>query len=247
MKWSYLFAGLAALGSLALFAPAASSANGQVTVDIRVVTSAGKIVADRSVTTGPMRVRTSSRATCLGGKPRNGNKRIKIPSALGALVDLSGRIPRLDPLLLSGAFDFGIGVCGAGPFVAKGKRWWALKVNGKLASTGGDSTRVRNGDEVLWYLDRSWARPFPGELRTQVVAPVGESGVSVRVVSLDAVGKRSPASRARVFVEGAQVATTDRKGLATFELPEGESGRQFVTARLARHIPSNRVAIDVES
>lgn len=235
------FASLAmVVGSLV---PVGAVGEEPVSVDVRVVTFKGRVLADRSVLTGTTTVRTSRKATCLGGEPTADRKVVEGPTALGALAGLSGRLPRLDPLLLSGAFDFGIGVCGVGRFVASGTQWWALKVNGSLASAGGDSTVVENGDQVLWYLDRSYARPFPDELRMKVLGDPAGPALRVRVLALDGSGKARPAPGARIVAAGRTLAVTGGRGRAEFTLDTEGTGPEFAVARLAGHIPSNRVEV----
>jgi hypothetical protein len=122
-----------------------------------------------------------------------------------------------------------------------------LKVNGRFSSTGGDSTTLKKGDRVLWYLDRSYAKPFPGELRLSVTGGSARSSLEVRVVSLDGVGERSPVAGAKVFAGGVDVARTDRLGRATLRVPTRGRKRVSVVARLGGNIPSNRVRVGKDS
>ena len=235
---------LAALMAAAgLVAPSIAVGEEEVTVKVRVVTFQGKVLADRGIATGTTTVPTSRKAKCLGGRPTDGTREVEGPTALGALADLSSQAAGLDPLLLSGAFDFGIGVCGVGRFTASGKQWWALKVNGSLATTGGDSTTLERGDRVLWYLDRSYEQPFPDELRMRVIGSRSGPKVRVKVAALDASGKARPAVLARIFVAGREVAVTGGRGRATFSLPSGGEGSESVIARLGGAIPSNRIEV----
>ena len=242
MKSRLFFALTALVGVAAVTVPSVASGADRVSVDVRVVTFKGQILAEKEIRTGTTTVRTSSKATCLGGKPPNGQERIVGPTALGALADLSRQVDALNPLLLSGAYDFGIGLCGVGGAVATGKQWWALKVNGKLASTGGDSTKLKRGDDVLWYLDRSYEAEMPEELKVSLSGAIGRA-VTVKVVSLDSKGKRSPAAGARVFAGGNEVAVTDRSGRASFRFRSAGRKAVSVAARLAGFIPSNRVEV----
>lgn len=244
MKSRVLVASVALAAVVGSFTPSAAPAAGKVPVEVRVVTFRGEILAQRSLRTGTTTVETSRRATCLGGKPTDERKRIEGATALGALVGLSRKSGRLDPLLLSGAFDFGIGLCGVGGAVATGKQWWALKVNGKLATTGGDTTRLGRGDRVLWYLDRSYEKPMPDELRLSAAGSPGRSVLRVRVSALDGKGKATPAKGAKVFLGGRQVGTTGRDGRVSVRIPTGGSGPESLVARLSGHIPSNRVEVE---
>lgn len=238
------FVALAALGAaVGVVVPSTAAAEDEVTVKVRVVTFQGKVLADRGVSTGTTTVRTSRKAKCLGGKPTDGSEEVAGPTALGALADLSALVPRLDPLLLSGAFDFGIGVCGVGRFTVTGKRWWALKVNGALATTGGDSTVLDRGDRVLWYLDRSYEQPFPDELRIRVIGDRTGPRVRVKVAALDGAGKARPATKARIFLAGREVAVTGGRGRAVLTVPSGTGGLVPVVARRGGAIPSNRIEV----
>ena len=247
MKSRFLVASAAMVAVAGFLMSSGALASAQVPVEVRVVTFRGEILAQGSVRTGTTTVETSRRATCLGGKPTDDRKRVEGATALGALVDLGRRTSRLDPLLLSGAFDFGIGLCGVGRAVATGKQWWALKVNGKLATTGGDTTRLGRGDRVLWYLDRSYEEPMPDELRLSATGSPGRSVLRVRVQALNSEGKATPAKGAMVYLGGQQVGTTDRGGRVSVRVPIGGDGPEALVARLPGHIPSNRVEVENDS
>jgi hypothetical protein len=240
---SSLFAALTALvGIAAAMLPAAAIGSGPVPVEVRVVTFKGKVLAERKIRTGTTTVRTSTKAKCLGASKAE-RKKIPGPTALGALVDLGERVARVDSLLLSGGSEFGIGVCGIGSAVATGKQWWALKVNGKFSSSGGDSTKLKRGDRVLWYLDRSYDLPFPGELRLRVIGASKRSQVKVKVISLDGDGKRSAVGGAKVFAGGSEAGVTNRKGQTTLRMPSNGRSKVSLVARLAGYIPSNRLEV----
>ena len=68
----------------------------------------------------------------------------------------------LRPLLITDAFDFGLGICGVGGSIVQGKASWYLKVNHKGPQVGGDAAKLKAGDEVLWALAPSY--PYPNEL-----------------------------------------------------------------------------------
>lgn len=244
MKSRFLVASAAMVAVAGFLMSSGPLASAKVPVEVRVVTFRGEILAQRSVRTGTTTVETSRRATCLGGKPTDDRKRVEGATALGALVDLGRRTSRLDPLLLSGAFDFGIGLCGVGRAVATGKQWWALKVNGKLATTGGDTTRLERDDRVLWYLDRSYEKSMPDELRLSAAGSSSRSALRVRVQALNSEGKSSPAGGAKVYLGGRQVGTTDRGGRVSVRVPNGARGSESLVARLPGHIPSNRVEVE---
>lgn len=200
--------------TLALAAAATAPAKGPV-ADLRVVGTSGRTLAEKSLGASTVTVRTSRRATCFGpaeagsGRPAT----IKGPTAMGLLVKAAKTTRSLRPLLITDAFDFGLGLCGIGGLVPKDEGSWYLKVNHKAPSTGGDSVRLKRGDEVLWYLASSY--PYPDEL--VLVAPKRvRAGVpfGVRVFSFDEKGKRRP-------VAGASVSGSSN--------PTGADGRTTVT------------------
>ena len=239
MKKEFFAATLAALFMASAAAQASPSA--KAPVDVRVVTWKGEILADGALVAQTTSVPTSSKALCFGGTPTDGFRRLPGTTALGALQRATQGIRDLRPLLLTNAFDFGLGVCAVGKFAPAGEEWWALTVNGALATTGGDTTLLKAGDEVLWYMDRSYSQPMPDELR--LIAPrVVRKGASatVRVLAYDATGKSRPAEGVRVFV-GADIAgTTDTSGRIRVRI---DSTRRLV-ARIAGSIPSNREVVE---
>ncbi len=178
--------------------------------DLRVVASGGSILAEDSFGAATASVKTSPKANCFGPGTGGSGKTVTVkgPTALGMLIQASRFTQKLKPLLITDAFDFGLGLCGAGGNVVHGKASWYLKVNHKGATVGGDSLKVRAGDEVLWYLAPGF--PYPDELWLQ--APrrtmAGEP-FEVRVFSYDEKGKRKPA--AGVTVSGAQSPDRSRR------------------------------------
>ena len=224
--------------TLVLASAAIALAKGPV-ASLRVVNTQGRALVEDSFGASTATVRTSPKATCFGpdnagsGRPAT----IKGPTALGMLVQASKARRALRPLLITDAFDFGLGICGIGGFVSKGEGSWYLKVNHKAPTVGGDSVKLRRGDEVLWYLATSF--PYPDELA--LVAPErvkAGTPFAVKVFAYDEKGKRSP-------VAGATVSGANA--------PTNAAGRTMVTlsrpARLiARHdegIPSARDAVCV--
>lgn len=208
------------------------------TAKLRVVDSAGKILAEKTVNGGVTSVPTSPQALCFGkgtggsGKPAT----IKSTSALGVLGKAAQSTPALRPLSISDSFDFGLALCGIGGIDASSKASWYLKVNHKNPELGGEQVTVHSGDEVLWAL-----APFPYPAELALTAPekatAGKS-FSVRVFSYSDKGKKKPA--AGVKVSGASA-------------PTGADGRTMVTlskatmliARHGKDIPSNQVAVCV--
>jgi hypothetical protein len=230
--------GLALLLAVVI-APAAGAA-AKVPVTVRAVTWKGEILFDREVRTGTTSVPTSSKATCFGGSPSNSSATIPGATALGALQDAAMlRKPRR-PLLLTNAFDFGLGVCGVGDDVATGEQWWELSVNHKPSSLGGEGTKLKAGDTVLWYLSETFNRPSPDELRLSAPdnATAGKP-ITVRVVALNDQGRARPVKGAKLSVPGA--APTDARGVTRVTL--GSNAR--LVARAGDLIPSNRELVKV--
>lgn len=244
MKGKFIAAFVVALTLVAVAAGPASARqmSQKASVEVRVVDWRGEILVDRSVEAQTTSVPTSSKALCFGGTPTNGFRVLEGTTALGALQRATAGIPDLRPLLLTNAFDFGIGVCAVGRYAPVGEEWWALRVNGALATTGGDSTFLKSGDRALWYLDQSYSAPMPDELR--LIAPsVATKGsqVTARVFAYDDAGRSRPAAGVRVFVGANLAGTTDDSGRLRVRI---ESTTRLV-ARLAGLIPSNRIPVEV--
>jgi hypothetical protein len=220
--------------SLALLfvASTAAIATAKVPVGLRVVGGGGKVLAEEALKTGTTSVPTSSKATCFGKGTGGSGKAVKIKgaTALGLLGQAAKSTSALKPLLLTDAFDFGLGICSVGGYSATSKLSWYLKVNHKNPELGGEAVKLKAGDEVLWALA---AYPYPKEL--SLVAPFsahpGEP-FQVSVFSYDDKGKKKPASGATVT--GAS-GPTDAAGHATVTLSEGAT----LVARRGKDIPSN--------
>lgn len=241
MKRSLLVTLVAAL----LLAPAAPASTGQkAPVQVRVVTWQGKILVDRPVVAQTTTVPTSRKALCFGGEPSNGRRTLRGTTAMGALQRATAGFPDLRPLLLTNAFDFGLGLCAVGRYEPQGEEWWALSVNGALSSTGGDSTFLKRSDRVLWYLDRSFSSPMPSELRLIAPSSVGRDDfATVRVLAYDGQGKARPAGGVRVFVGPDLAGETDSSGRIQTRITR----KTRLVARSPGLIPSNRVVVKVEA
>jgi hypothetical protein len=209
----------------------------KVPADLRVV-GGGKTIAEATLKTGTTSVPTSRKATCFGKGTAGSGKAatIKGATALGLLGQAAKSTSALKPLLLTDAFDFGLGVCGVGSFKATSKLSWYLKVNHKDPELSGDAVKLKAGDEVLWALE---PYPYPNEL--SLVAP-GEAspGVpfDVRVFSYSDKGKRKPAPG--VTVTDA-LTPTDAEGRTTVTL----TGAATLVATHGKDIPSNQAAVCV--
>ena len=225
--------------TILLCAVAAASAKG-VSADLRVVGSGGKALAEETLQTGTIKVPTSPKATCLG-KGTGGSGRpvtVRGATALGLLAQGAKSTASLRPLLVTDAFlgEFGLGICGVGGTNSTAKKSWYLKVNHKNPEIGGESVKLKKGDEVLWALAPF---PYPNELALE--APTEATpGVpfEVQVYSFNDKGKRKPA--AGVTVSGAS-APTAADGKATVVL----SAPTTLVATHGKEIPSNGAAVCV--
>lgn len=228
--------------SLTLAFAVGASAKG-FKADLRVVGAGGKVLAEKTVPTANVSVKSSPKATCFGpGSGGSGdNIQLKANTAMGLLASGAKMIRALRPLLISDAFDFGLALCGIGKSVAKGSSSWYLKVNHKSLSVGGEVAKIKPGDDVLWALVKTEAPDYayPDELGLTAPDKV-KAGMpfTVRVVAYDGKGKATPQ-------EGAKVT-----GAAE---PTGADGRTTVTlakparliARADGEIPSAREAVCV--
>lgn len=227
-------------------ATGASSTKGKgVLVDLRVVGKGNKVLTEEDLRTGTTSIKTSPRANCFGAGSAGSGKSVTVKgaTALGALAQASKTTSTLRPLLITDAFDFGLGICGVGSSKVSGKASWYLKVNHKGATVGGDAVKLKAGDEVLWTLAPSY--PYPNELALEAPERV-DAGVpfGVRVVSYDEKGKKKPVAGAKIggasdsFVSGAD-------GRATVTLTATTAQYATLVASHGREIPSPAVPVYV--
>jgi len=207
-------------------------------VSLRVVGSGSKVLAEEFVNAKTTSIKTSPKATCLGGGTGGSGKSVQIkgPTALGVLGQASKLTPALRPLSVTDHFlsQFGLGLCGIGKSQTTKKLSWYLKVNHKNPNKGGEQVKLHNGDEVLWALE---PYPYPAELA--LIAPheaAPNTPFTVRVFSYDDKGKKKPA--AGVTVTGA-TAPTGADGTTQVTL----SAPGVLTAAHGTDIPSNQVAV----
>jgi hypothetical protein len=200
-----------------------ASAGASVPVDLRVVDSDGAILADHTQYTDAVSLRTDPEADCFGDGTGGSGDRVRVPgrTALGAVVDGQIADGDLKPVSVTDAFDFGIGLCGIGGAVAPQSGFWYLKRDQAATTTGGDLTKVKRFDEIVWYLDPDFADAPPAEL--QLVQPsrveFGEP-FQVTVFEYSDDGTRSPA--AGVDVTGADQ-PTGADGTTQATIPEGDT------------------------
>jgi hypothetical protein len=233
-------AAVCALALILVLSTAALAVAKGTRAELRVLNAAGKALAEETLQTGTTTVPTSPKATCLGKGTGGSGKGVKVkgPTALGLLAQAARSNPALRPLTATDHFlsEFGLGLCGVGGFAAHGGTSWYLKVNHENPELGGESVKLKPGDEVLWALA---SFPYPNEL--SLVAPSEASaGVpfEVRVFSYSDKGKRRPAAGAAV--KGAS-APTDSEGRATVTL----AGPSTLVATHGKDIPSNQVRVCV--
>jgi hypothetical protein len=219
---------------------AASAVAKGITADLRVVGKGGKVLTEETLQAGTTTIKTSPQANCFGAGTAGSGKSVTIagPTALGLLGQAAKSTPSLRPLLITDAFDFGLGICAVGASKVSGKASWYLKVNHKGATVSGDAVKLRAGDEVLWDLAPSF--PYPNELA--LVAPERvDAGVPfvVRVYSYDEKGKRKPVAGAKVArASAAGTAVTGADGRATLTLAADVPQYETLHASHGKDIPS---------
>ena len=202
------------------------------TATLRVVGQGNVVLSEGLVKTSNISVKTSPKATCLGAGTGGSGKPVALKgnTALGLLANGAKTIKQLSPLSLTDHFSFGLGLCGVGKSVAKGKASWYLKINHKGATVGGEKAKIKAGDEVLWDLAPSY--PYPEEL--VLSAPQqATAGVpfAVHVYAYNEKGQRKPMKGATVT--GA-TGPTDASGKVMITLTEPA----LISAAIGDAIPS---------
>lgn len=230
--------GLVAFVSIFVLAGTASAAKNKIGADVRVVTADGETLVDQRQYTGTEKVKTSPDADCFGEGSGGSGDAVKVPgaTALGIVSDASEYADSLNPLLITDAFDFGLGICGFGGVVAPQTGYWYLKVDHTGSLTGGDQTVLAGGEDVLWYLIEDFNQPMPTEL--ELKAPDSTKpgqDIKVRVFEYADDGTKSPAEGAEVGGE-----LTDANGKASVS-PDGAITR--LIARRDGAIPSRALEV----
>jgi hypothetical protein len=182
---------------------------------LRVVGPQGQTLAQQVQYTGTAEIPTDPNATCFGQGTGGSGAKVKVPgpTALGQVQDASKAARDLQPLSVTDAFEFGLGVCGIGGFVTSGSSSWYVKSNHVGSQVGADQIVVGKNDEILWYLAPSF--PYPSELELEAPqSTMPNSDVQVTAFAYDDAGKQSPAAGATVTGGSAPV-TTDAQGNAT--------------------------------
>jgi hypothetical protein len=211
------------------------------TATLRVVGKGNVVLAEELVKTADISVKTSPKATCLGAGTGGSGKSVAVKgnTALGLLANGAKTIKQLSPLSLTDHFSFGLGLCGVGKSVAKGKASWYLKINHKGATVGGEKAKIKAGDEVLWDLAPSY--PYPEEL--VLSAPQqATAGVpfAVHVYAYDEKGRHKPMKGATVT--GA-TGPTDASGKVMVTLTEPT----LMSAAIGNAIPSAQEPVCIGS
>jgi hypothetical protein len=229
----------AAIAATFLFSSAAGAAL-KTPVDLRVVTAAGKTLAEHVQYTGTARVRTSPKADCFGGGTGGSGQRVKVsgPTALGVLKHAALSRRRVRPLLVTDAFSFGLGLCGIGGDVAPQTGYWYLKRNHAGSSAGGDQTVVDAGDHVIWHLIEDFTQPTPAELELRAPARV-KKGRRIPVKVLEYADDGSKSRAAGAAIKGTGV-VTDANGRA--RVPAAGAVTRLKAER-AGAIPSNVIEV----
>jgi hypothetical protein len=234
----FRLAAACALALVLVLSIAASAAAKGPVADLRVIGSGGKVLAEDTFGAATTSIKTSPAAACFGAGTGGSGKQVTVkgPTALGMLIQASKFTDALKPVQITDSFSFGLGLCGVGGNMTTKKVSWYLKVNHENPELGGESVKVKAGDEVVWALA---AFPYPDELA--LIAPrraMAGKPFGVRVFSYDDKGKKRPA--AGVGVSGAS-SPTGADGRTTVVL----SGPRRLIARHGKDIPSNRAAVCV--
>jgi len=234
---------IALLGALLCalaFASLADAAKTKSTYSgLRVVDGKGRVIAEQTQYTGaPLKVKTDPKATCFGPDDGGSGAKVEIPSptALSLLADAGATTKSVKPLSITDAFSFGLGLCGIGKAISPDTGFWSLKLNHKASESGPDSTVVKPGDEVLWYLVNDFNDPPPAELVLKAKkAKDGE--IPVTVYAYDDAGKKTPAVGAGVV--GADD-VTDAKGKTVVS---ADAKVVDIAATLDGAVPSNEISV----
>ena len=224
----------AALAACCLLALGGSVASASIPVDLRVEAGGGNaLTADRYITDST-RVKTAKQPPSCNGSGKS--KRLRGTTALGVLADGASVDRRLDPLLVSDEFSFGLFVCGVGGSNASGTTsYWSFKVNHVLPEIGADQFNLKPGDDVLWYFVDGAANSGD-ELVLTAPARVGRAAdFVVQVTAYDFAGAARPVAGA--VVKGADSdAVTDAQGQA--RVSDDDNGTLTLRAVLDPNVPS---------
>jgi Domain of unknown function (DUF4430)/RTX calcium-binding nonapeptide repeat (4 copies) len=224
----------AAVTVCCLFAVAAPAVAAPIPVDLRVEGANGRaLTADRYMTDST-KIKTAKQPPDCNGS--GAVKQLAGATALGTLVDGALVNSRLDPLLVSDQFSFGLLVCGIGGDNASGvSSYWLYKVNHVSPTVGADAFSVKADDDVLWYFVNG---THNGGDELELTAPArvqpGQQ-FDAAVYAYDFAAARRPVQGATVAGGGA-IATTDAMGVAHLTLTR--TGNRTLRATLDPNVPS---------
>lgn len=241
---------IAALASLIAFAVLGSAgASASVGVNLRVLNTEGKALAQLRQFTDTAQFKTDPDADCFGTGSGGSGKTVTVdgPTALGVVHDAEATQKSIRPVSVTDAFGFGLGICGFGGYKADTGHFWYLKVNHVESSLGGDQVKVAGGDDVVWYLIRTDSCPPPdffcniSDLQLQAPARARpNSEITVHVDAFSRTGAQSPAEGAEVD-GGAAPVVTGADGNAQIRLGPGGLAQLFAVR--GRDVPSQYTSI----
>jgi hypothetical protein len=247
MRITVSIAALTSLMALAVLGSASASAS--VGVDLRVLNTEGKALAQLRQYTDTAQIKTDPNADCFGTGSGGSGRSVTVdgPTALGVVHDAEATQKSIRPVSVTDAFGFGLGICGFGGYKADTGHFWYLKVNHVESSLGGDQVKVSGGDAVVWYLIRTDSCPPPDYFCNisdlQVQAPARARPNSMITVHADAfsrTGVQSSAAGAEVD-GGAAPVVTGADGNAQVRLGSGGIAQLFATR--GRDIPSQYASV----
>jgi Ca2+-binding RTX toxin-like protein len=223
-----------ALTVCALLAIAAPVATASVPVDLRVEGANSRALTADRYYTDSTKIKTAKQPPNCNGSGKT--KKLSGTTALGTLVDGALVDRRLDPLLLSDEFSFGLLVCGVGGDNASGaSSFWLYKVNHVSPEVGGDQFSVKPGDDVLWmFVDGESNSGDELELLAPARVMPGQQ-FDVTVNAYNFAGAKHPVAGATVAGGGA-TGTTDATGVAHLTL--NRSGNRTLRAGHGQDVPS---------
>lgn len=217
-----------------LLAVAAPVAAASIPVDLRVEGANGRALTADRYFTDSTKIKTAKQPPSCNGSGKM--KKLPGATALGTLVDGALVDRRLDPLLVSDEFSFGLLVCGVGGDNANGaSSFWLYKVNHVSPEVGADQFSVKPGDDVLWmFVDGTRNSGDELELLAPARVRPGQQ-FDVTVNAYDFAGAKHPVAGATVGGGGA-TGTTDATGVAHLTL--NRSGNRTLRAAHGPDIPS---------
>ena len=180
--------------ALAAAGPAAAAS---IPIDLRVEGANGRaLTADRYLTDSTKIKTTKQPPNCNGS---GATKQLAGRTALGTLVDGALVNPKLDPLLVSDQFAFGLLVCGVGGSNSTGMtNYWLYKVNHVSPEVGGDAFTVKRGDDVLWFFVDGTENSGDELVLTAPARAERDREFTVEVTAYDFAGTAKPVQGALV-------------------------------------------------